>query len=201
MTTYAFLQENSKTDQVNTLPLGLCDLGAQYLTQYSKETCPELFEYLESRQVIKSFDARCGVVHGIRSEYAALPYFTAPRGLKSMVIDLLSDCESAGEISYCTQLNSLEACAGGKIRATGTKRPSATAAGVPISHDYDIVVLTMPPKHLLPVLPVPSEPEYMALQEDLRHVIYSSRYALAVLYKLSTAERAELDGSVPWRAR
>ncbi|KAE8743769.1 hypothetical protein FOCC_FOCC009602 [Frankliniella occidentalis] len=164
----------------------LADLGAQYITVLPEnfEKNREIYGNLLENQIIEPLVL--GAVSGMKEFPSGTQHFVTPNGMSSLVKYLISlsapeDTLFQHHVSAITQI-------GEKLQVettTGTKE------------EFDVVILTLPAPQVLQLggdvpLLLKSQPE---LEDGLRAVKFSSRYALALYFNSGDGQHE------PWAAK
>jgi len=182
-----------------------CDLGAQYITKNSAE-CDDVYDHLLQKRVFALLDNTA--VSGMRADHQVGTHYIAPQGTSSIVAALAE----GAEVVYNKRLTGIDLdLATKKIVASSTRTGAGAGGGggAQEREEFDVVVLSMLAPQVAAVQgnflafqppPLQTEAE-LDLAGRLRRVRYSSRFALAAYYALSTEEKKAVQESVPWKAK
>jgi predicted NAD/FAD-dependent oxidoreductase len=177
---------------------GQVNLGGQYLTKY-REAHSAVFDYLQRTGVIHSFDATSGIIEGVRKEYECLPHYVAPHGMEQIVRAFLS-VEEQRHVRLSTHISAINIDSDQLLSVSCVSQDGLSST----IEKVNCLVMTIPPPAMFRHIsgnfwqhPAMTTELTAALQA----VSYSSRFALALYYRLPSVECERILQEQRWTAR
>lgn len=175
------------------------DLGAQYITRFHGAEHDDMFQFLLQSGTLQIFDPTSNLIVGIKPSYALLPHYVVSKGFQDVMQQIIStDTDSGTNVQLSTQLISLTQNYKNKVTAS----LSSLADGSITHEEFDHVILTLPIPALLAVQGDFLSSAFSSIVLDkLRDVRYSSRFALALQYRLTPSQATAIEAQFTWRAK
>lgn len=177
---------------------GQVNLGGQYVTKY-REAHSAVFDYLQRTGVIHSFDATSGIIEGVRKEYECLPHYVAPHGMEQIVRAFLS-VEEQRHVRLSTHISAINIDSDQLLSVSCVSQDGLSST----IEKVNCLVMTMPPPAMFRHISG-NFWQYPAMTTELtaalQAVSYSSRFALALYYRLPSVECERILQEQRWTAR
>jgi renalase len=169
-----------------------CDLGAQYLTRYRDES-NDVFDYLENIGVIQSFNAKTGIIAGVRERAVSLPHYSVPGGVSNVVKSFLQDTA----VSWNTQVQSID-FATDSILVRSIQNNTTV-----LEEEFDYVISTLHGPFLKEIDGnFGSVKVYdKSLREKLNEIEYSNRFALGLYYSIPEEYFRNIIEPLTWKVK